>query len=263
MRRSSEFFGTDVAVREFGAFVLSVTDYGEGAIGWHGHARSYLTYVVQGDYCERLHGSTRDCSRHCLIPHVAGEVHRDDFRTAARLINIQPDPQWLERWAVAIDASRRIVSSEHAVTMARIRSELRRDDAFSPMAIEGLLHELMAALMRTQREDPAPRWLLEVRDEIHDRFRETLTLATLASAANVHPVHLARSFRRHFGSTVGALIRHRRVEYAKERIRAGAPLSEIAGDAGFADQSHFTRTFRSITGMTPAEFRRADRVPER
>lgn len=263
MHRSGEFFGTDVAVRQFGAFSVSVTDYAAGAIGWHDHACSYLTYVVRGGYRERLRGLTRDCVRHALIPHVAGEVHRDDFPTPARLINIQPDPQWLARWGVTIDDSQEITSSEQGVTMAHIGRELRCPDALSSMAIEGLLLELMATLLRAQREDPAPRWLRDVRDEILDRFRETLTLAGLAARARVHPVHLARSFRRHFGSTVGELIRQRRIEYAKERIRAASPLSEIACDAGFADQSHFTRTFRSVTGLTPAEFRRAHRLPER
>jgi AraC family transcriptional regulator len=263
MHRSGEYFGTHVAVRQFGSFALSVTDYAAGSIGWHHHGPAYLTWVARGGYCESVPGSARECSPDSLICHSAGEVHRDDFLAPTRCINIQPDPRWLAQWNVTIGTTRVIVSPEQVVTIARIRRELRCDDELSSMAIEGLLHELMSGVLRSQREGPAPRWLRVVRDEISSRFRETLTLASLASAAGVHPVHLARSFRRHFGATIGEMIRERRVAYAKERIRAGIALSEIACETGFADQSHFTRTFRSVTGLTPGEFRRGNRVPER
>jgi AraC-like DNA-binding protein len=47
----------------------------------------------------------------------------------------------------------------------------------------------------------------------------------------------------------------RRLELARERMRGERPLVEIALDAGFADQAHFTRAFRSAFGLTPARYR--------
>jgi AraC family transcriptional regulator len=80
----------------------------------------------------------------------------------------------------------------------------------------------------------------------------------LASAVGVHPVHLARSFREAHGASVGEYLRRLRVEFAqREVLRTDAPLSEIALSAGFCDQSHFGRTFKRHTGVTPAQARAA------
>ena len=93
-------------------------------------------------------------------------------------------------------------------------------------------------------------------------FAEELKLKEVASAVGVHPVHLAREFRRHFHCTAGDFVRRTRVEFACRKIsESEASLSDIALSAGFYDQSHFTNTFRRFTGMTPAAYREAMRRP--
>jgi AraC family transcriptional regulator len=74
----------------------------------------------------------------------------------------------------------------------------------------------------------------------------------------VHPVYLASEFRKHFGCTIGEYVRKLRVEFACRRIsESDSPLSDIAIAAGFSHQSHFSRTFKAVTGMTPAGYRTA------
>jgi AraC family transcriptional regulator len=91
----------------------------------------------------------------------------------------------------------------------------------------------------------------------HDRFTENISFDEVAAAVGMHPVHLAREFRRHFGCAPGEYIRRLRVEFACRRLAStDTPLIEVALSAGFADQSHFTRTFRRQMRMTPGEFRR-------
>src|SRR5690606_38860949 len=122
-------------------------------------------------------------------------------------------------------------------------------------AITVLLAELGEVPGLESLRTPLP-WLDRVREQLHDEFRQRHTLENLARTAGVHRVHLAREFRRCFGCTVGHYIRQRRVEFACQRLAASAdPLSDIAFDAGFADQSHFTNTFRRLVGVSPGAFR--------
>ena len=254
-----EFFGTTIAEQRLAGFIANLTDYDRGSsIPWHGHREPYITFVVTGEYQERLAKSTRDCGAHQLVLHGAGELHADQFGAQSRCLNIHYEPQ---RVGMVLQQAGVLAAPIMASIATRAARELCHADSVSPMVIEGLLLQLFGELARERESDRAPRWLKRVREEIAVRFRESLTISALAVGAQVHPVHLARSFSRHFGRTAGEIIRELRVEHAKAAICAGVPLSEVAVDAGFCDQSHLTRTFRRVTGVTPAEFRRANRVP--
>ena len=139
----------------------------------------------------------------------------------------------------------------------RLYREFRLMDAVSPLAIEGLVLEILAELVRLTASSRLPPWLLRARELIHDRFQENLGLADIAAAVGVHPVYLASTFRRHFRRTIGDYQRQLRVEFACKQLATGlTPLAEIALAAGFADQSHFARVFKRHLGMTPGTYRK-------
>jgi AraC family transcriptional regulator len=255
-----QFYGAMVAEQRASGFIASLTDYERGAsIPWHRHRDAYMTFVVGGAYRERLLKRTRSCNARQLVFHDPDETHADDFIVRSRCLNIQYDGL---RGIEMPDRLGLVAASKVASMAAEVARELGHSDSLTPIIIEGLLLQLLGELARLRADDPGPTWLHRVREEIVDRFREPLTTTALAASAKVHPVHLARSFKRHFGRSVGEVIRQLRVDYARNAILAGRSLSNVAVDAGFADQSHLTRTFRVVSGMTPAEFRRAHRVPE-
>lgn len=69
---------------------------------------------------------------------------------------------------------------------------------------------------------------------------------------------LSRDFRALLGTSLYRYLQYRRVDLAKRLLREGATLAEAAYDAGFADQSHFGRTFRKAVGLTPRQWLRSD-----
>jgi AraC family transcriptional regulator len=82
----------------------------------------------------------------------------------------------------------------------------------------------------------------------------------VAGAVGVHPVHLARVFRLKYGTPVGTYVRGLRLSWAAARLTdTEETIAQIASEAGFFDQSHFTRTFRRHFGLTPQAYRRAVR----
>ena len=141
----------------------------------------------------------------------------------------------------------------------QLHLELELGDDLSSDSAASIVLALIAELDERPGLEPrniVPPWLTRVQEQLHDEFRQHHTLKSLAQAAGVHHVHLAREFRRRFGCTVGHYIRQRRVESACHRLMtSGDSLAEVAFDAGFADQSHFTNTFRRLVGMTPGQFR--------
>jgi AraC family transcriptional regulator len=95
---------------------------------------------------------------------------------------------------------------------------------------------------------------------MHDRCTQKVTVAQLAREAQVHPIHLARAFRQYFHCSPGEYLRRCRIDRLSELLRRSPlPLSEVALEAGFADQSQMTNAFRRATGLTPRDYRQTFR----
>ena len=119
---------------------------------------------------------------------------------------------------------------------------------------EGLL-ALLAPLLRPEsRPLGTPRALLRVRDWIDAEPEADVPLAELAAQASLSRFQLVRSFARLTGLTPHAYRLQRRVQAARRLILDGTPLADAAAASGFSDQSHMTRLFRRVYGLSPGAF---------
>lgn len=104
---------------------------------------------------------------------------------------------------------------------------------------------------------PSPRAVVRrVKRYVDLALDDDLTLERLAAVACLSPFHFQRVFHRETGMALHAYVMQRRVWRAMERVAAGDPLADIAAACGFADQSHLTRVFRRMVGVTPAKLRK-------
>ncbi len=94
-----------------------------------------------------------------------------------------------------------------------------------------------------------------VRAYIDAHFADGFGLSTLAGVADLSVFHLARSFKAAVGLSPLAYRNLRRIDEARHRLRAGDPIADIAIDLGFADQSHLTRHFQKLVGISPGLYR--------
>jgi len=107
------------------------------------------------------------------------------------------------------------------------------------------------ALRQAGREVRAVR---QVRDFLTDNYREKINLAQLSELTGLSPFHLTRVFAREIGMPPHAFLNQVRVSRAKAMLRNGVPISRVAMETGFADQSHFTRTFRRLVRVPPGVY---------
>jgi len=127
----------------------------------------------------------------------------------------------------------------------------------SSLAIEGLALEFAAGVVRSGRERTAPPWLVTVVDYLHARATEEIEIEELARLAGVHPGHLTRVFRTRHGCSIGEYVRRLRIDRAAHELaESPRPIAAIAASLGFADQSHFSRVFARVTGLTPGRYRK-------
>jgi AraC family transcriptional regulator len=173
------------------------------------------------------------------------------------------EPSWLAR----AEEHAPLVSRPHAFRRGliihlahRLHGEFLLRDEVSRLAIESLALGVLAEASRVAArpaERRAPEWLQQARAFAERHFAEPLALSAVASRVGVHPVHLARTFRHAYQTTFTAYVRQLRIEFARRELAGSGSLSDIAVAAGFCDQSHFSRSFKQYTGLTPAEYRLA------
>jgi AraC-like DNA-binding protein len=116
-----------------------------------------------------------------------------------------------------------------------------------------LWHAAGGARPRVAAKQPA-RELDRVQALIADSSDEPMSLRELAAEAGLSKYHLIRAFRRRFGVTPYAYFLERRVERARQLFDRGGSAAAVAAACGFADQSHLTRHFKRIVGVTPGEY---------
>ena len=93
-----------------------------------------------------------------------------------------------------------------------------------------------------------------VKEMIKRRAAEPITLTDMAEEAHLSRYHFIRVFKKHTGLAPHAFLTQTRVYQAKALISSGVPLAQAAATCGFSDQSHMTRAFKTIYGMTPGQF---------
>ena len=137
------------------------------------------------------------------------------------------------------------------------------------MATKGILYTLLTYLYRYYpyevegaRGGPMTAEVLErlerVITYISEHYAEKITTATLAEMCYISEAHFCRFFKNAVGKTVIKYINEYRVEKATVLLaNTGGSVAEIAAEVGFEDPNYFSRVFRSVMGISPAEYRQS------
>jgi len=238
-------------------FLAGVTSYrpDDGTDLTHYHENTHLSFVLCGGGVEKRRSAEFERRAGQIMFFHAGEVHQcftDSFPT--RKVNVELEARFLRDNGLSESAANvSVVGNPNSkFIMLKVYRELLVADDYSPCSMTMLLLEMFSATQRVTSSKPYPLWVKIVKDLANDQWSERLSLGDLSKATGLHPVTISKSFPTYFFCTFGEYMRRIKVERAIQLIRTSpTSLTELAHKCGFFDHSHFTRTFKRLTGFLP------------
>jgi AraC family transcriptional regulator len=225
----------------------------------HAHEQAFFSLLLEGSYREYFGGSELRYYPFTLGFHPTASEHADEITAAGtRFLLIHLSNEYSQRM---LDGEPELRNARSPRLCNARGSWLATTLLNYPCNIESAVPEMLSTLFPdwpVMAERGRPGWLPRAVDLLRSEYTGRLTVIDLAQRLDLHPVYLARQFRRWSGHSVGEFVNRLRVCRALEELRRSEmPLAEIALHAGFADQSQFTKTFRRYHGTTPGSVRRA------
>lgn len=256
------FFGN---IRKYchGDFITScITDYrvdDYSASEEHFHYHPNIFYIIHGTVHQKCSHSKTEKRAGSLCYYPAGSPHQNERKTfPSQSLNIEIELDLLLQYDLSEEQVEFAIAKNPSsqFLMLRIYQELIANDSLSSSSIKMQLLDLLTRSEDLRSPHMWPQWIRTLYSILHDRWYENLTLAELSDAVGVHPITISKYFSRYFKCTLGQYLRKLKIERSLYLIKQNISLTEVAFQCGFADQSHFTRNFKLLTGILPSEYRR-------
>lgn len=225
---------------------------------WHHHKNAMVSFVMQGGnlesrrqtHLERLPGS--------LNFYHAGELHQNIYKVfPSKHLSLEVAQSFLEEHCLTeMHLANSIINTPKTkFILLNILHEAIQHDRYSDSVIQSLLLSIVQPLKALSKEPP--NWLKHVKQLLEHQWNQWPSLNQLSDHVNVHPVTISSFFNHYYHLTISDFLRVIKVERALLMVQnTSKPLTEIAQECGFSDQSHFTRVFKSKTGFLPKQYRR-------
>ena len=240
--------------------IISTTHYPveECNQGMHYHENPHICFLLQGEDIESRNNLSYRRKTGDVYFYYAGETHASISRKCiSKNTNIEFGKTFLGKYGFSESQIDRAVKDnlDAKFLILKIQQEMLADDSCSQLSIQTLLLNLINDA-KDSASKSTPKWAQLLADLLHDKWNEQITLEELSRATEKHPITISKQFRRYFSCTLGEYLRKLKIDKSISLVKnSQMSLTEIALHCGFADQSHFTRNFKQLTGFLPKEFR--------
>jgi AraC-like DNA-binding protein len=244
--------------------------YVQHAYPRHSHDYYVLSLIERGRQSFTHKGTKHSTPPGGLILINPGAVHTGEAADAQgfELRAIYPSPSVMENAVYEMTGRRALpffkeVLVDHRWATNNISSLHKAIlDGASLLECESRIYWVMTQLIKRYADfgsseghlGKEKRAIRMVRNFIDEHFAESVTLNRLAQHVSLSPYYLLRAFRAEVGMPPYEYLESVRIRHTQQLIRAGKPLAEVAAEVGFSSQSHMTRQFKKIIGVTPGQY---------
>lgn len=257
---NGEFFGLTNQTVRFDGLTITDTEYTHPYVDWHYHENAYFTFLLQGNMTEGNKKEIYDCPAGTLLYHHWEDAHyniKPDIFT--RGFHLEVTESWFEKFQISkdsIEGSFNLKNPALKLLMYKIFREAKINDSSFEISVHELLLNIFSELSnKFQNTGKKPGWVNKINEVLHENFTEKLDLTYLSKTIDIHPVHLSRDFQKYFHCSLGTYIRKLKINKSLTLLNTYPSLAEVAMECGFSDQSHFIRSFKENTGITPLQYK--------
>jgi AraC family transcriptional regulator len=227
----------------------------------HCHENPHISFVLNGGSLEKRRNREVERQPGKITFYHSGEYHQStNIIHSSKHINLEIEQSFLTEYEIVESAIDETINrnNDAKFLLLRVYKELTVADELSAISIRMLLLDLINYSLPFHVKEKRPKWIIEIENIIQIKWDEHLSLNDLSTAVNVHPVTISKMFHKYHSCTLGQYMRKLKIEKALTLIKtSNYSLTEIAFECGFADQSHFTRTFKHMTGLLPHDYQKA------
>lgn len=255
---------------QFCSVELRYSHYRQQAFAKHTHDTFSIGVVMEGQTEFFCHNQMKFIQGGEIALINPGEVHACNPQAGSALTYtmLYIEPKLMKDVAAAI------VLPEFTHSIVRDKTLFRRLLALNMSLVNGQdnleiqtsVYETLVTIIqrygniRPKQSTPLPaanRLIENGRSFLIDHLYQNISLDELAAHTGLSPYHFLREFRKQYGLPPHAYQLQQRINSAKRLLAQGNPIAHVAVDVGFADQSHFTRKFKSLVGATPRQYQSA------
>jgi len=229
----------------------------------HSHPWLHLFIVQRGEYARTIGQQVSRYRAGTMALLATDECHNDSYAPHTKCVHaVIPSRLETQLMRDFSSSGRTPIAPVHPINAAfsvALHREFNNPDYYSPLVIEAILLDMVTRELGivAERSRLRPPWLHTVLDYLDSAFDQPWSLTEVACQISVHPVYLCRSFSEHLGMTFGQYVRELRLLHGWQLLSIGhdGKIADIANESGFADESHFSRTFRKVYGISPGRYR--------
>lgn len=219
-----------------------------------------ISFVLEGGNIENRKNNQiqRECGS--INFYHAFEPHQNLYQVfPSKHFSIEIDRKFLEKYELQESQIHTAIDDNpfSKFIFLKILKEVLLNDSFTIESVEMLLLELIKSIPISKNSTPFPEWVPMLKDILNENWNRQLSLQELSGEIGIHPVTISGNFRKYFSSTYGEYMRKIKIDRSLSMIKnSNLQLTRIAYACGFADQSHFTRTFKNQTGFLPGQYQK-------